>query len=368
MIARPLPPSLVRTFGLLALWSVVGLAFASQFYLTSTMLGRSITWGEAITASLGDWYVWAVLSLPILWFARRYPPESGSPWVTATLHLGVAIVISFLYVVLRSLVGLAHARLVGENSDFGDLFRPLLFRTFPSNLLIYGVIVALSHAVGYYQKYHARTVQALELEKHLTEARLQALLHQLEPHFLFNTLNGIASLMYSDVEAADRMLVRLSELLRLTMNQTGAPRAVLRDEISFVERYLEIEKIRFRGRLTVEIVVDPDIRDALVPSLVLQPLVENAIRHGIEPQTRPGHIAIRARRDDGRLILTVADNGAGLSAEPTVRPRGASTRKGIGLANTRARLNELYGDRHSFELLNVPEGGCRAQLAIPLDA
>jgi sensor histidine kinase YesM len=226
--------------------------------------------------------------------------------------------------------------------------------------VIYGVIVALSHALGYYRKYLASTVQAVELEKHLAEARLQALLHQLQPHFLFNTLNGIASLMYSDVAAADRMLVRLSELLRLSMSQTGAPRAALRDEISFVERYLEIEKIRFRGRLDVRIAVSAEAWATLVPSLVLQPLVENAIRHGIEPNARPGRVEIIAERMTGSLVLSVVDNGAGM---PAGGPKGG----GIGLANTQARLKELYGDRHSFEILNEPGGGCRIRLAIPLE-
>ncbi|HEY3757539.1 MAG TPA: sensor histidine kinase [Opitutaceae bacterium] len=350
-------PGLVRALGLLALWSLVGLAFASQFYLSSVMLGSPITWGEAIRACLGDWYAWALLSVPILWFVRRYPPEGGAPWSRAFLHLAAALAFSLAYVVLRALIGEANGRLIGESSSFWDVFRPLLLRTFPFNLLIYGVIVALSHALSYYRKYHQRTVQALELEKHLAEARLQALKRQLEPHFLFNTLNGIASLMYSDVAAADRMLVRLSELLRLAMNQSSAPEARLREELSFVGHYLEIEKIRFRGRLEVEVDVEPDTLEALVPSMVLQPLVENAIRHGIEPRRQPGRIEISARRQGDRLLVSVADDGAGLPTEPPQRV-------GIGIANTRARLQELYGKEHRFELRNRPEGGCIALLEI----
>lgn len=349
----------LRFAGIGAFWTLVGLAFASQFYLSSTLLGRSVTWGQAISYSLGDWYVWAVLSIPILLLARRFPPEGAHPWRTAAVHLAAALVCSFVYVLLRSLVGVVHGRLVGEAVSFAEVFRPLLVRTFPFNLLIYGVIVTISHAVDYYRKYHERTVHALELEKHLTEARLQSLLRQLKPHFLFNTLNGIASLMHTDVNAADKMLVRLSELLRLTMHHPGQPLTKLRDEIAFIEKYLEIERIRFRDRLTARVDADAAVIEAEVPSLILQPLVENAIRHGIEPRPGPGRVEIGARREGARLLLTVRDNGAG-------QPPGGFTREGIGVANTRARLRELYGDHHEFEMRNHPEGGLEVRLLIPL--
>ena len=351
--------SLLRFAGIGAFWTLVGLAFASQFYLSSTLLGRSVTWGQAISYSLGDWYVWAVLSVPVVWLARRFPPEGAQPWRTAVIHLGAALACSLVYVLLRAGVGQVHSLLIDEPVTFAEVFRPLLARTFPFNLLIYGVIVTISHALDYYRKYHERTVHALELEKHLTEARLQSLLRQLKPHFLFNTLNGIASLMHSDVNAADKMLVRLSELLRLTMHHPGQPLTKLRDEIQFIEKYLEIERIRFRDRLSVELKVSPDTLEVDVPSLLLQPLVENAIRHGIEPHTRPGRIGIEARREGAGLLILIRDNGAG-------QPPGGFTREGIGLANTRERLRELYGDRHRFEMINHAEGGLEVRLSLPL--
>ncbi len=351
--------SFLRLAGLGAFWTLVGLAFASQFYLSSTFLGRSVTWGQAISYSLGDWYVWAVLSVPVIWLARRFPPEGAQPWRTAVIHLVAALVTSLVYVLLRAVVGQVHSLIIDEPVTFAEVFRPLLARTFPFNLLIYGVIVTISHALDYYRKYHERTVHALELEKHLTEARLQSLLRQLKPHFLFNTLNGIASLMHSDVHAADRMLVRLSELLRLTMHHRGQPLTPLREEIAFIEKYFEIERIRFRDRLATEIKVAPDLLDAPVPSLIIQPLVENAIRHGTEPQNRPGRIAVEVKREGGGVVLLVRDNGRGV-------PEGGFTREGIGLANTRARLRELYGDRHRFELANASEGGLEVRITIPV--
>jgi two-component system LytT family sensor kinase len=356
--SRPLLHVLLRFSGIGAFWTIVGLAFASQFYLSSTLLGRSVTWMQAISYSLGDWYVWAILSVPILLLARRFPADGLHPWRTATIHLTAALVFSLLYVTLRSAVGLVHSRLIDEPVGFTEVFQPLLVKTFPFNLLIYGVIISVSHGIDYYRKYHERTVHALELEKHLAEARLQALLRQLKPHFLFNTLNGIASLMHTDVDAADRMLVRLGELLRLTMSHPGQPLTRLSDEIGFIEKYLEIERIRFRDRLSVSFDVDPGALDVDVPSLILQPLVENAIRHGIEPHARPGRIEIVARHTAAGLELTVRDNGGGM-------PAGGFTREGIGIANTRERLRELYGERHRYEMENRPGGGLAVKIVIP---
>jgi signal transduction histidine kinase len=356
--SSPAVHSLLSGLGYVLLWTLIGLAFAGQFYLSSSLLGRSITWAQAINYSLADWYVWAALSVPISRLARRFPPDPLGWWRTAGIHLAAGLCFALVYVVLRALVAQAQGWFAEEEVTFAEVFRPLFVKTFPFNLLIYGVIVSVSHALDYYRKYHERTVQALELEKHLTEARLQSLLRQLKPHFLFNALNGIASLMYSDLPAAEKMLVRLAELLRQTMSQTGAPLAALKAEIAFLECYLGIERIRFRDRLAVRMEIDPSTLDAQVPSLILQPLVENAIRHGIEPQIRPGHITLRSARVGDNLVLTVSDNGGGI-------PAGGFKREGIGLANTRARLLELYGDRQQFELTNQPEGGLCVRLTFP---
>jgi hypothetical protein len=358
----PSLPGVLRVAAFVSLWTLVGLAFAGQFYLSSNLLGRPIRWSEAIGYALGDWYVWALLSIAIVRFARKLPPESGLSWRIGLAHLGMAIACSLSFVVLRSLVAVAHGWAIDVPVAFAEVFRPLLVKTFPFNLLIYGVIVSVSHAIEYYRKYHERTVQALELEKHLTEARLQSLLRQLKPHFLFNALNGIASLMHSDVGAADRMLVRLSELLRLAMSHSGAPMSTVREEIAFLEKYLEIERIRFRDRLAVRFEVAADVLDARVPSLVLQPIAENAVRHGIEPHARPGMVEVRATRVDDELVLTVTDNGSGLQ-------QGAAgfAREGIGISNTRARLTEIHGKRHRFELHNQSAGGLRVTIAVPFE-
>lgn len=349
---------ILRYLALIAFWTLVGLAFASQFYLSSSLLGRSVTWSQAISYSLGDWYAWALLSIPIAWMARRFPPEAGVSWKTAGIHLAAGLLFSLAYVVVRAGIGQVHSWVIDEYVTFGEIFRPLMVRTFPFNLLIYGVIVSVTHALDYYRKYHERTVQALELEKHLTEARLQSLLRQLKPHFLFNALNSIASLMYSDVAAAERMLVRLSELLRLTMNHSGAALTSLREEVDFLKHYLEIEQIRFRDRIRAELAFDDDCLDASIPSMILQPLAENAIRHGIEPRTRQGTVVLSGRREGDELVLTVADDGRGL-------PEGGPSREGIGLSNTRARLAETFGEAHRFTIANREEGGVLVTIRIP---
>ena len=265
---------------------------------------------------------------------------------------------SLAYILLRAWVGQAQGWLAGTEKALAESLRPLLVKTWHFNLLIYWVVVSVSHAFDYYRKYQEREVRASELEKHLAQAKLQALQMQLNPHFLFNTLHAISSLMHKDVEAADRMIARLSELLRAALESTDTQEVTLQEELDFLGRYLEIEQTRFGNRLTVRMAIAPETRCAQVPNLVLQPLVENAIRHGIEPHAKPGEIELRARRDDGRLVLQVQDNGAGL---PAHRP----PEEGVGLSNTRARLQQLYGHAHQLEFSNVPEGGLLVSVTIP---
>jgi sensor histidine kinase YesM len=336
-----------------AFWTLVGLSFASQFYITSTEAGQPISWKQAISYALGDWYVFALLSIPVALLARRFRFEAGSWGRSLVVHLLGSAVFSLAYMVLRAWVGQWQGA-----SSFSAAFQRLLLKTWPYDLLIYWVIVAVRHAFDYYRKYRERELRTLELEKGLAQAKLQALQMQLNPHFLFNTLHSISALMHRDVEAADGMITRLSDLLRAALAGADTQEVTLRQELRFLERYLEIEKIRFGPRLAIQMDIAPDTFEAQVPNLILQPLVENAIRHGIEPRARPGRIELRARREANILALDVCDNGAGL-------PKKGQIEEGVGLSNTRARLRELYGEAHRFELSGGPEGGLRVQLSIP---
>jgi len=341
-----------------AFWTVLGLAFAGQFYLSQSKIGDPVTWRFALARALADWYVFAVLSIPALWVGRRFP-FAGAGWgLAAAVHLGASGVFSLSWMVLRAAI--AHWQSRGElyPVTFNVALSRALVATFFFNLLIYWGVILVQHAFDYYAKFHERELHTVELEARLAEARLQALQMQLNPHFLFNTLNAISSLMHKDVDAADRMIARLSDLLRYTLESTEEGEVSLQQELNFLEGYLEIQLGRFGDRLTVQREIDPQTLQARLPNLLLQPLVENAIQHGIAPHARPGQIVLRAVRRDNRLELQVQDNGGGL-------PGKGLLREGVGLANTRARLQQLYGPAHGLELSNAPEGGVVVRVSLP---
>jgi sensor histidine kinase YesM len=278
------------------------------------------------------------------------------------LHLAASAAFSLIYMVLRAVLGQVQDWFGGHTIAFWQAFQPLLVKSFHYNLLIYWVILNVAHAFDFYREARERELRTSELERHLAQARLQALQMQLNPHFLFNTLHAISALMHKDVELADRMIARLSDLLRYALESTDAQEVSLEQELDFLERYLEIEQTRFGDRLVVHREIDPHALDARVPNLILQPIVENAIRHGIEPHARHGQIRLSARRDNGVLHLEVQDNGKGLP------PDHGPMEEGVGLSNTRARLEELYGDRYRFEFRNAKEGGLIVHMVIPCSA
>ncbi len=337
-------------------WTLIGLSFASQFYISSAKFGASVSWLQAVSWALGDWYVWAALSAPIIWLARRFHFDRSNWLPTAGIHLLAGIAFSFVYIFLRAWVGQWQSSIAGHPVRFSETFAPLIFKTLHFNFMVYWVILSIVHAFDYYRKFQEREIRASELEKRLVQARLQTLQMQLNPHFLFNTLNAISTLVHKNPDAADRMIVRLSDLLRYTLESSNAQEVTLKQELSFLEQYLDIVQTRFGDRLQVKQDIEPAVLDAKIPNLLLQPLVENAVRHGIEPKAGKGIIQISARRQHEQLELEVRDNGAGLSANP---------REGVGLSNTRARLEQLYPHAHGFHLRNGAEGGLIVTVQIP---
>ncbi len=351
---------------LFGVWTLFALFFVGQSYLQSAYMGRPIPWGRTLAVWLLCSYLWALLTPPIIWLARRFPIERGSYLRNLLVHLFAGTGLSLLQ--LGSYVLLNQWLLGDAARPFSLLqsFRGLFVAEFHASLLIYWSLVGLSHAYDYYRRYRERErraaqleLEAAQLETQLAQAQLGALKMQLHPHFLFNTLNTISVLMQEDVEAANRMLVRLSELLRLTLRNTDAHEVSLKQELEFLRGYLEIEQTRFQDRLRVVWQVAPDTLDAQVPNLLLQPLVENAIRHGIAPRRSAGTIEIRAERQNGTVELRVCDDGAGLSGE------SKQNTDGIGLANTKARLKQLYGDQHRFHLSPADGGGLMVTVTIP---
>lgn len=330
-------------------WTLLGLFSASQIYIRyAYYTEHQPTWRQAFNIAFPDWYAWALLSPFILWFAERFPLERGTQKRRWLAHLGAGACFSVLKMFLEiQLFQLATGAV-----------RQMTLPQLHSNLLTYGAIIGIFYAFNYYRKYREHELRASQLAAKLSQAQLQALKMQLHPHFLFNTLHAISTLIHKDVEAADRMIARLSELLRLALENAGVQEVPLKQEIEFLERYLDIERTRFSDRLTVQMNIAPETLDVLVPNLILQPLVENAVRHGIAPRSAPGTIAISAQREYGRLLMSVRDNGAGLSSE--------QHNEGVGLMNTRARLQQLYGEQQRFEIGNHPEGGLVVRLAIPI--
>ena len=343
------------------LWTLIGLAASCQFYLSYANMGHPVTWNFALQHSLADWYLYALLSVPALWLAHRVHFERAHWPRQLGLHLVASAAFSVLWMLGRAVIEPWLSQVTETPVTFKMFFSYALTATFFLSLSIYWAIVGVSHSLEYYRKYQERELRTAELEAGLAQARLQALQMQLNPHFLFNTLHSISSLMHRDVEAADRMISRFSDLLRLALENTDAHEVPLREELDFLRTYLDIERTRFGERLSVLMDIAPETLEARVPNLVLQPLVENAIQHGIEPHAKPGQIELRARREDGKLLLQVRDNGDGIS-DPS------QLTGGIGVSNTRARLQQLYGDAHRFEFRNGDGGGLLVNVIIPFRA
>jgi len=343
-------------------WAVLGLLLVSPSYIQIVSDAQPIPWSK-VTSDLLAWYIWGLFVPPLWWLVRRFPVRRRN-WrrnVGVLVLVGVAVsaIFCFLSLIKNALVtwafgGAFSLSTLGSFSDYwlgGIEFY----------LAVYFAITAVLQAIAYYEKYRERELITSRLETQLALSHLELLRTQLHPHFLFNTLNAISALMHKDVEAADRMIVLLSDLLRLSLDKDERHQVPLQNELEYLQRYLEIEKIRFRDRLRVEIDVEPECLDVQVPKLILQPLVENSIRHGIAVRSAAGRVSIRARRQDDRLALEIADDGPGLS------PNVVELHEGVGLSNTRARLEQLYGPDHRLELANAETGGLEVRLDIPFE-
>ncbi|HKR60537.1 MAG TPA: histidine kinase [Pyrinomonadaceae bacterium] len=301
-------------------------------------------------------YIWAALTPLILFLSRRFRIERGrlrNLLIHLVASLGFSLIQLGAYIAVISFTD-------PLTQPFANVFQEFIVTGLHFNLLTYWALVALSHAADYYRKYQERELSASQLQAQLARAQLSSLKMQLHPHFLFNTLNTIAVLVRkSSNKEAIEMLSGLSDLLRHSLENIDAQEVSLKEELEFLKLYLEIEQVRFNDRLRVRMEVEQETLDALVPNLILQPLVENAIRHGIARRSAAGLLEISARRENGRLWLQVCDDGPGLPVNRKLT--GAQ----IGLTNTRTRLQRLYGDAQTFELRNAVGGGAVATLMIP---
>ena len=350
---------------ILGAWTLFGFFFSTQLYLNIRYHGRSQAFSLILIPWLICGYLWAALTPVALLLARRFPLEKELIVRRVALHLLFGVLLSLLQLVAYNFV---FNTLVHRSSDslfpLGP-FQDVLVGQFHFNLLLYCVLVGLYQTFDYYRRFREREqratqleVEAAQLETQLTRAQLDALKMQLHPHFLFNTLNTISVLMEEDVGAANEMLLRLSDLLRAALKNNEAHEVTLEEELQFLEKYLQIEQARFQDRLKVRIDPAPETLTAYLPNLILQPLVENAIRHAVAPRATETLIEIRSHKHDGHLHLSVSDNGEGMMdhATPT---------NGIGLRNTRARLEKLYGSNQDFRLETASGGGVHISIIIP---
>jgi signal transduction histidine kinase len=315
------------------------------------------------------WFGWVLLSVPLLALSRGLRIDRA-PRIAVPVHVICVLLAAITHVALQSATqatiswGVLMPREAGIvaaswPSEWLRIFPLQLTRLIDWELIAGAAIVAIAHASFYYHETQERALREAQLETRLVEAQLQMLQRQLHPHFLFNTLHAISTLMHRDVGAADRMLAKLGDLLRLTLDSVTRPEVRLSEEMQFIEKYLQIEQVRLGSRLTVRYDVDPRALDALVPALVLQPLVENAIKHGIAPLAGGGRITVAAERQGDSLVMTVDDTGPGPSERGMV---ALST--GIGVSNTRARLQHQFGASFRFEFQRHA-GGFTVLVAIP---
>jgi two-component system, LytTR family, sensor kinase len=349
--------------------TLIGLLEGAQVYAGQAALQDPYTWWESLSSTMPSWYLMVAILPGVLFVATKFPLDSGKWPIALVVHLLAAVLFTAIHITGSSWISQALDPSIDASYSFRRQIATMFSLYFVVELVTYFAIVGAHHAYVSTHRYRERERQtaalalnASKLEASLWRANLDSLRTQLNPHFLFNTLNAISVMaMKGERQGVVRMLTRLSDLLRLSLEHKEQL-VSLREELEFLDIYLEIEHVRFKDRLTLERDVDSDALDAEVPSLLLQPLVENAIRHGISQRPGPGTVRVEAAIVDGdALEIRVLDTGPGFGNES--RTRGGT---GVGLANTRARLEQLYGTRQTMELCNRAEGGACVTVRLPL--
>jgi sensor histidine kinase YesM len=348
-------------------WTAMGLFLFSQGIIQKVLIGDPNPWWHHLTGWLVGMWLWCLFS-PLVWrLGRRFPLGQGRRVRTIAIHLTLAVIVTIVDLAIEAVVLRGLRIFPSIMTSVTTAFWFLMVIGFHQGLMMYGWILGVQYAFGWYQRYQERRQEALrlelrssELERELVQAHLSALKMQLHPHFLFNTLNAIMVLVRQGKgSAAEEMLARLSDLLRCALEDVEAQEVPFRREMEYLQLYLSIEQVRFQDRMRVEFTVDPEALEAAVPYMALQPIVENAIRHGIGRSSSAGSIAISATRVDDRLEIRVADDGPGLKSANGA-PSG-----GIGLRNTRARLERLYGADARLTVENGKTGGVVAAMTLP---
>ena len=359
-------PDRIRwALAIFGLWTLFGFAESNQTYFSMAIKGHHHSWWSIAAWCTLCWASCAFLTPPILYLGRRFPFER--PHILRSLIVHFIAFCAFLGIQTLITVSLSHVFLPFKPMNppdvpWKDYFNWALGET-AFGIFTYGTIVMAGYALDYRGRYVERVKREAQLESLLARAEVLSLKMQLQPHFLFNTLNGIVSLVRTrEVEAAEKMILNLSSMLRHSLDKSGQQEVPLSEELEFLNFYLDIEQMRFPERLQVVLDVDPQAVAAKVPSLLLQPIVENAIRHGIAPNRGVGRVSICARREGEKLRLEVQDNGVGMPL-----PWEPASSTGLGLANTAARLRHLYGDAQQFSITAAEGGGTRVTILLPYE-
>ena len=355
--ARDLPISVRPRYGVpwplvLLVATVLGIVSTTLAWQLTMSLERTATYFRwLVVLNCAYWYTWAGFTPSIVWLSQRFRFERQGLIRALAVHLPAVVVFSLAHIGVMQ--GAQWWLVTSEGGVYP--WWPQAQRAALLNLdwemMTYWAIVGLSHALLYYRESRDRELRASQLETRLVEAQLKTLQQQLHPHFLFNTLNAISALMHRDVAAADRTLMRLSDLLRLTLERLGEQEVTLDEELDFLRKYLDIERTRFADRLIVRFDIAPETLQAFVPTLLLQPLVENAIKHGVARKAGAGHIDVTARRENDKLCIEIRDDGVGLSEDALT-----ALHKGIGVSTTRARLQHQFGADYRFEFHRLSQG------------
>ena len=342
-----------------AFWTLLAVLSIAQFAIAAPTFNSPVDWPRVVSLRFADWYTCAIFTPLFFWATQRWPIARPHLLTRAGLHVGIilgAVVIKY------SLYAPIFRRVVASDTPtLSDLLR----RSVISEFIAFGSMAAAIHAIEYYKRFREGERLALQLQARLSDAQLRALRAQLNPHFLFNTLNAATMLLHQNPHAADTMLTRLGELLRLTLRADPDHEATVREELELLQRYLDVMRVRFPDRLTIKCTVQPEVNEALVPSFILQPLVENAFEHGVARLQRPGVIDVSARASGVDVVLAVRDNGDGANGNGTGGNGASSNGHGLGLENTRRRLTELYGSGGSLLLSHPTEGGTLVEIRLP---
>jgi sensor histidine kinase YesM len=343
---------------------VVGFLMGLNNKIYFSYIEKNVPLMELMWPEVLEWFLWGIFAPFIILLGKKYPKNSSGWLSIVKFHVPIGLIISLFYSAVYAYLGYAIDIFLDVEFkwSFSQYFMQRLYNL-PLPLMLYCSIIGITYAINYYQQFKDEALKKAEIQQKLAQAELLVLKKQLHPHFLFNTLHAISTLMHKDIEAADKMIVRLSNLLRATLENTGVQEVTLKQEMEILKTYLEIEQIRFQDRLKVSIQVDPELYDKKIPNLILQPIVENAIRHGVIPYTRHGKIEVTANRFNQHIELKVIDNGRGI---PNIKE--VEIKEGIGLKNTRKRLEQLYGDDSQLILKNIDHNeGLEVKILIPLE-